>query len=135
MPSLPPGEESLLVRTDFSDDEAWQSLCEAVTLPVGEFRAYVRPVSNPALAGATFQQLVEEAAGSGRNFLLVADAPAMQGDDPTIQAIDLLDEPGRAFRLVPSAAWSVENNLSLGNMGFSEFAEAVGIDGVFRGFE
>jgi hypothetical protein len=30
--------------------------------------------------------------------------------------------------------WSVENNLSLSNMGFEEFAESVDEDGVFRGF-
>jgi hypothetical protein len=31
-------------------------------------------------------------------------------------------------------AWSVENNLSLANMDFEEFANAVDVDGLFRGF-
>jgi hypothetical protein len=31
--------------------------------------------------------------------------------------------------------WSVENNLSIANMGFDEFADAVYKDGVFRGFK
>jgi len=30
--------------------------------------------------------------------------------------------------------WSIENNLSGANMDFDEFANAVGDDGVFRGF-
>jgi hypothetical protein len=30
---------------------------------------------------------------------------------------------------------SIENNLSLANMGFEEFAGSIGADGVFRGFE
>jgi hypothetical protein len=30
--------------------------------------------------------------------------------------------------------WSIENNISLGNMDWEEFAEAADYDGVFRGF-
>jgi uncharacterized protein DUF6924 len=30
--------------------------------------------------------------------------------------------------------WGVENNLSLANMDFEEFADSVDADGVFRGF-
>jgi hypothetical protein len=30
--------------------------------------------------------------------------------------------------------WGVENNLSVSNMGFEEFADKVDQDGVFRGF-
>jgi hypothetical protein len=38
------------------------------------------------------------------------------------------------FRVIPSQMWSVENNLSIANMDFFEFADAVGDDGIFRGF-
>jgi hypothetical protein len=48
--------------------------------------------------------------------------------------VDLDETPGRTFRVVPSEAWGVENSLSLANMGFEEFAEAVDEHGVFRGF-
>ena len=48
--------------------------------------------------------------------------------------MDLLGEPGRTFRVIPSEIWGVENNLSIANMGFEEFADAVDSDGVFRGF-
>jgi len=30
--------------------------------------------------------------------------------------------------------WSVENNLSISNMDFSDFADSADADGVFRGF-
>ena len=46
----------------------------------------------------------------------------------------MYDEPGRTFRVIPSEMWSVENNLSIANMDFAEFADAVDEDGVFRGF-
>jgi len=39
-----------------------------------------------------------------------------------------------SFRVPPNELWSVENNLSLANMDFEEFAEAVDTDGVYRGF-
>jgi hypothetical protein len=48
--------------------------------------------------------------------------------------IDLAREPGREFRAVPSAIQSIENNLSIANMDFAEFAGAVDEDGVFRDF-
>jgi hypothetical protein len=48
-------------------------------------------------------------------------------------AVDLHDEPGRWFRVVPSRMWSVENNVPW-NMFFREFADATDTDGVFRGF-
>lgn len=42
--------------------------------------------------------------------------------------------PEQMFRVIPSELWSVENNLSLANMDFDEFAGAAHADGVFRGF-
>jgi hypothetical protein len=40
----------------------------------------------------------------------------------------------RIFRAIPSTVQSIENNLSIANMDFEEFAESVDADGVFRGF-
>ncbi|HKT04997.1 MAG TPA: hypothetical protein VJT31_36240 [Rugosimonospora sp.] len=47
--------------------------------------------------------------------------------------MDLADERGRWFRVVPAEMWGVENNVP-GNMFFREFADATDPDGVFRGF-
>jgi hypothetical protein len=49
--------------------------------------------------------------------------------------VDLFEEPGRTFRAVPSAIQSIENNLSIANMDFWEFADNVDAAGVFRGFD
>ena len=38
------------------------------------------------------------------------------------------------FRVIVSELWAIENNLNLANMDWEEFAEAVGDDGIFRGF-
>lgn len=42
--------------------------------------------------------------------------------------------PGLKLVRPLAAAWSVENNLSLSNMDFFEFADAVDGHGVFNGF-
>ncbi|MGC4896997.1 DUF6924 domain-containing protein [Micromonospora sp. DT31] len=40
----------------------------------------------------------------------------------------------RPFRALPRQVQAIQNNLSLANMDYIEFATSVGADGVFRGF-
>ena len=134
MKTLPKTENSPLLRTDFADESAWAALVAAVGKPIGEFRAYVTPVSDPAFDGASIEYLLEVASEAELSFLLVADRHALTSREQPVLVLDVTGEPGRTFRVVPSAAWSVENNLSLANMDFEEFADAVDDDGIFRGF-
>jgi hypothetical protein len=46
----------------------------------------------------------------------------------------LIGAPGQTFRVVPTAVWAVENNLSLANLGWEDFVRHLDGDGVFRGF-
>jgi hypothetical protein len=71
---------------------------------------------------------------NGHSFVFVVDALTVQHPEHPVLVIDLFAEPGRTFRVIPSSMWSVENNLSIGNMDFEEFADSVGADGIFRGF-
>jgi hypothetical protein len=48
-------------------------------------------------------------------------------------AVDLYDEPGRAFRLPPRWYADVSANLSIANMDFQEFADAADESGTYRG--
>jgi hypothetical protein len=64
----------------------------------------------------------------------VVDATTIRDPESPVLVIDLRHEPGRTFRVIPAYTWSVENNLSMSNMDFFEFADAAGHDGVFRGF-
>ena len=59
---------------------------------------------------------------------------AMTHAEHLLLVLDLLAVPGRTFRAPPSQIQSIENNLSLPNMDFEEFAEATDEEGVFRGF-
>jgi hypothetical protein len=49
MSALPRSNSSLLVRTDFTSDDAWQQVSdEAQRETADRFRAYVEPVGDPA---------------------------------------------------------------------------------------
>lgn len=135
MHDLPDVNEALVVRTDFSDEAAWISVCREIETPVEGFQAAVRFVSDPAFEGRSNDDLL--AAGSRgpyRSFLFIVDAETLQVPEHPILVLDLESEPGRTFRVIPREMWGVENNLSIANMDFSEFADSVDPDGVFRGF-
>ena len=133
---LPVTHDSLVLRTDFSDDSAWDSVCAAIRAPVGDFRAYVECVSDPAFAGVTPAEILSlQPEGFNHSFLFIVDGIALSSSEHPIVVVDLIEEPGRWFRVVPREAWAVQNNLSLANMDFEEFADSVDPDGVFRGFQ
>jgi len=129
-------ERSLVLRTDFSDDAAWEAVCAAIQETNEDgFKAYVDCVSDPAYAGLTAEQLVALAPkGDNRSFAFLVDRVTLTNPECPVLVVDLYDESGRSFRVIPREMWGVENNLWLANMGFDEFAESVDPDGVFRGF-
>lgn len=136
MDALPESRNALVVRTDFSDEVSWLAVCHEIDRPVGEFRAYVTYLSDRQLDGADIPALVRLAkAGPYRSYLFVVDDVTIRSAEHPICVVDLIDDPGRSFRVLPREMWGVENNLSLANMDFSEFAEAAGQDDTFRGFD
>ncbi len=134
---IPETEHALVLRTDFSDDHAWDSICAAIQKPVGlfRFRAYVDFVSDPAFKDITVEQLPSLLAkNSNHTFLFMVDRVTLSHPDRPILVVDLYTEVGRTFRVIPSEMWGVENNLSIANMDFAEFADAADPDGIFRDF-
>lgn len=136
MGALPLGTVVLVVRTDFSDSDTWDAIVSAIRRPtVEDFSAVVELVDDAAyrdLTKARLLDLVPE--GDTRPFLMIVDAVAFRDPEHPVLVVDLRREPGREFRAVPGAVQSIENNLSIANMDFAEFADAVDTDGVFRGF-
>jgi hypothetical protein len=132
---LPDTTDALVLRTDFTDDRAWEELCAAIKQPQDDFEAYVEFVNDPRFDEATIEQLLAAQQHSNyRSYMFVVDSAALSGGEGAILVLDLVDEPGRTFRVVPSEVQSVENNLSIANMDFADFAESVDSDGIFRGF-
>jgi hypothetical protein len=111
---------SLAIRTDFAHEEEWARIQEAIVEPQTEegFIAYVEFITltlthpdRPILA-VNLYDWVEGLEDQGRG-----------------------PRYGDTFRVVPAELWSVQNNLSLPNMEWEEFADNVDGDGIFRGFE
>src|SRR5260370_21476991 len=111
---LSASDETLLLRSDYSDQPAWVEFCRLVEAPYEEgFRAYVTFIDNPVLSGRTLEGLTAVAESGGyQSFFFVADLEAISNLEHPILAIDLHQQPGRALRVVPAQLWAVENNIS-----------------------
>ncbi len=93
MPTLPKLDRSLLVRTDFSDDAAWELLAnEAQRENHDGFRAYVEPVNDPSFDGASWEAVKAAIPtnDNGAAVLFVADAIALASPDHPILVVDLM---------------------------------------------
>jgi hypothetical protein len=137
MKCLPKTKDSPVIRADFKDDEVWQSICEAIEkldTELFEFKAYVEYIEGPEYAGLSSEELrALVPPGWDRTFMFVVDGVALSHPEQPILVVDLYDEPGRTFRVIPSEMWAVENNLSIANMQFSSFADHTDPDGIYRG--
>ena len=137
MKQLPQTENPLVLRTDFSNQVAWETIRAAIQRPVGifRFRANIEFLDNVEYSGITKEQLLSLLPRNyDHSLIIIADRFAMTRPEYPLLIVDLVERSGREFRAVPAAVQSIENNLSLANMDFEEFAEAVDKDGVFRGF-
>jgi hypothetical protein len=133
--NIPTSENALLIRTDFSDQRAWKKLTAAVSEPADPFIFTMEIVDDRANSGATVEQLMAALPEDyPHSFIVVADSLSISQPDHPLLVVDLLEERGRQFRAVAAQIASIDNNLSIANMGFEEFAGAVNKGGVFRGF-
>lgn len=106
----------------------WEGVREAAIAEVWEtpsepFVANLTVVDDNAFDRVSVNDIVSAAEGVDHPVVFVADATTMSDPDHPILAIDTSEEPGATFRVVPSSMWAVQNNVILGNLFFSEFAE------------
>ncbi len=149
-------EGTPLIRTDFSDDSAWGIVAAQVTVADNfgdgdDYQPNIEVIDDPVFDGTTPPSLVDNLGGSGdpAGYVLLGDARSMAeataGGEVTVEYVDLsiISEEdaelfhsfrGRAFRCAVGEVASIEANLSIANMDFSDFADNTDSDGVFRGF-
>lgn len=126
-----------VIRTHFTNDAAWKKIQKdvAATNRMG-FSAHVRFIDDKQYSGLTGQELIQKFPGSSQyGCIFVADMTAMSAGEHHLLVLDPFNPQGKTFRVIPAEAWAVENNLSLANMDYSEFAGSTDPDGVFRGFK
>ena len=137
MKQIPETENALVLRTAFSNQIAWETIRALIRKPVGifRFRANVEFVDDAEFAGLTKDQLLELIPKDySHSFIVIVDQTAVSLPDHPLLIVDLYERSGREFRAIPSQIQSIENNLSIANMDFEEFAESIDESGVFRGF-
>jgi hypothetical protein len=132
---------SLVIRTDFTDDGAWAAVRSAIETPVsvsvngvavGEFKPFVQLVNDRRFDGLTVDQLLALADDPTHIFAFLVDREALTDPDQPILVVDLAGEPGRTFRVIPSAMWDVQNNLAIGNVDWDDYESATDQRGIYR---
>lgn len=137
MKPIPNTENALVLRTDFSNQAAWEAIRSKIQKPVGllRFRANLEFLDDPAYAGITKNDLLGLIPENyDHTFIVVVDQTAVTRPGNPLLVVDLVEKSGNEFRADPTMLQSIENNLSIANMDFEEFAGHVDPDGVFRGF-
>ena len=137
MKQIPKTENALVLRTDFSNQGTWDAICAEIQKPVGifHFRANVDFLDDQVYADITKNQLLTLIpANYGHSFIIIVDQTAMSQPEHALLIVDLYEGSGNEFRAIPMQVQGIENNLSIANMDFEEFAAAVDEDGIFRGF-
>ena len=138
---LPDTDDIPVIRTDFSDQEAWEAVRAAILAPgdAGSFTVHVEFVDDRAFEDLAPQQILDLAQSHSTTryypCLFVVDRATLSADAWPALVIDIQEEPGRSFRAVAEALHQIESNLATDNMDLWEFAAAVGPDGVFRGLD
>jgi uncharacterized protein DUF6924 len=141
MARLPETWSVPVVRVDFTDDAVWHGIREKIAEPAEEgFGADVDFVEDRALSGLDEATIV---AGYPRSYpheyrhpiLFVVDAVAVSTPEHPVLVVNLnAGITARPLRALPRQVQSIQNNLSLANMDYVEFATSADVDGIFRGF-
>lgn len=134
--------DAVVIRTDHADERRWRAL--VATLP-----HHVHFVDDPSWSGASVEDVLTATADADDlSVVFLADATTMRSDPPALLALTTLRpedceddedyarliESGHTFRTTPTGVPDIHANLSLGNVGFEEYAAWAGenSDGVYR---
>ncbi|MET8411528.1 hypothetical protein ABZV34_26095 [Streptomyces sp. NPDC005195] len=134
--------DALVVRTDYHDDVAWRAVTAALAKPwddggEGQYAAGLHVVDDPAWAEAGVDDVVAAVrADENLSVVFLADGTTMRAAHHALLAVTTLTreeceddedhrrltEFGRSFRTVPAGIRDIHANLSIGNLGFEEYA-------------
>lgn len=135
--SIPDSKNPLVVRTYFGSKGNWQTISgKLVQTYESGFRAYIEFLDDKKYKNSKPQEIVEYTNPNYSHFFIfIADSLTFTNPENSVLCIDLYEEIGKSFRVIPSELWGVQNNLSISNMEFSDFYDNCDSDGVFRGFD
>jgi hypothetical protein len=141
---------ALIVRTDYSNEMAWQSVRVELSRPWGDgdYEPLVHVVDDPAWAEATAGEVViAVSAEEDLSVVFLADRTTMRSRHCALLAVAVLtreecesDEEygayGGSVRTVPAGVHDIHANLAIANLDFADVIDAARTDpeDVFRSF-
>ncbi|WP_405163862.1 hypothetical protein OG203_01680 [Nocardia sp. NBC_01499] len=138
MADLP--NKSVLVRTWFGDDRAWESLVREVLTPGKEGSlASTTLVNDPEFEGLSPEALKAKHPG-GAIVSFLADEITLTDPEHPILAVRVLPPQDydrgdyKPFRVVPAELSSVDTNINDANLDWEDFANRVDTNGIYRGY-
>jgi hypothetical protein len=155
MPDRPPIDlsdddewDALVIRTDYSNDAAWQLVATGLQQPwTDDMEASCHFVDDPGWAGADADEVLAVLPEDPPEVVFLADALTMRGERPLLAVStdpDVVDQddpiPGlgftRRFRILPAAVAGMVGNLAIANMDFEDFSSSAHGDAqkIHRGF-
>jgi hypothetical protein len=100
------------------------------------FKANIEFLNDKQYENALIEDVIKKSKLKYKHsFIFIADSLTFSNAENSVLCIDLHDEIGKSFSVIPSELWGVENNLSISNIDFYEFFDSCDSDGVFRGFK
>ncbi|WP_189315889.1 DUF6924 domain-containing protein [Streptomyces brasiliensis] len=128
---------TLVLRTDFADDAAWEAVRKEIE--AADDKSTATFVSDPRFADAGVQAVLDAEAAAAEDDkvceVFLADATTMSDAAHPLLAVDLFDEPGRTFRVPVRWFPEISANLSIANADFADYADAADASGTFQGFD
>ncbi|WP_216893309.1 DUF6924 domain-containing protein [Nocardia alni] len=145
MIALPETVKSLLIRTDFSDQQAWESCRSAIDASAMEasdvsIEEDVEILDDPENSDLTVEQLLalESLEDTDHTYVMLADRETMASAEHPILLLDLFeDQRGATVRVASCELGDVVGNVDNGNITIADYAKAAqhaGDGEVFRGF-
>ena len=133
LPLLTQENDGLIVRTDFSDDAAWERLLTMVYHPgngnpIDDFGDHIDTVHDPVFEGATPEQVLavlgESPDDAGQpDVVMIADGATMRDPGHPVLIVPVEGRIGCAFRLAPDEVGNLAVNLAIGNMDIEDFMD------------
>src|SRR5690242_2341005 len=99
----PPDFHALVVRTDFTDDDAWAGVCDLIeSFDCEGYAPTLLRIEDRAYDGATVKDLLTD---SGPAYAFVVDSRTIADPEYPILVVDVSSrygQPGRSFRTIPA---------------------------------
>ncbi|MGW1564658.1 DUF6924 domain-containing protein [Streptomyces sp. NPDC002144] len=155
MPDRPPIDlrdddewDALVIRTDYSNDAAWQLAAAGLQQPwTDDMEASCHVVDDPGWAGAEADEVLAVLPECPPRVVFLADALTMRDEHPLL-AVSTSPDPAdwddpvpgggltRRFRILPTAVAEMVGNLAIANMDFEDFSRSAHGDAqkIHRGY-